>query len=71
MRYSSGRMIDSNRSRFYPARTRLPLLVHDDNERWVAGVSAGGYEDVHSRLTARLVKHTGDPQRDGEHTPGN
>jgi tRNA(Ile)-lysidine synthetase-like protein len=52
-------------------RDRLPLLIHDEVVRWVAGVSAGGFEDVHSRLTARLVKRTGDEQRDGEHAPGN
>jgi tRNA(Ile)-lysidine synthetase-like protein len=41
-------------------RDRLPLLVHDGEVRWVAGVSTGIYEDVHSRLTARLVPQTGD-----------
>ncbi|HEX7101003.1 MAG TPA: tRNA lysidine(34) synthetase TilS, partial [Nitrolancea sp.] len=52
-------------------RDRLPLLVHDGVVRWVAGVSVGDYEDVHSRLTARLMTRTGDEQRDGEHAAGN
>ena len=51
-------------------RDRLPLLVHDGVVRWVAGVSPDDYEDVHSRLTARLMKQMGDVQRDGEHAPG-
>jgi hypothetical protein len=52
-------------------RDSLPLLVRDGEVRWVAGVSENDYEDVHSRLSARLVKRTGDAQRDGEHAPDN
>lgn len=52
-------------------RDRLPLLICDGVVRWVAGVSAHSFGDVHSRLTARLVTQTGDAQRDGEHAPGN
>jgi len=48
-------------------RDRLPLLVHDDDVRWVGGVSTPHFEDVHSRLTARLMRKAQDAQRDGEH----
>jgi tRNA(Ile)-lysidine synthetase-like protein len=48
-------------------RNRLPLLVYNDEVRWVGGVSTPHFEDVHSRLTARLETKTGDAQRNGQH----